>query len=460
VKAPDFLLYLRHSQLMNLLKRTSTSISLIVICAFAIRILVFWTLQIHARVPVAANQPFGYETGSIARSIAEGKGFSSPLGVETGPTVWLTPAYPYLLAGVFKIWGVYTYRSLMAIVSLDAIFSALTCIPIFYVGKRLAGNVVGACAAWYWVIHPNAVIISLKWIWDTSLATLAAALILWATLAIADSKHLKDWIGYGLLWGVGLMVNAAIFALAPFLFLWLALRVRKQSLGHTWLKLPAVALIFMGVVCMPWTVRNYVVFQRVIPFRSNLGLELWLGNNDQVPDTWSPDLHPNDYAPEREKYVRLGEIEYMRQKQSEAIQFMESHPQDTMRFFWRRFADNWMGTWEPIQDSWGKMSLLNRSYFVLNISLSLFSLLGVLFMYREKNQYAFPLATFPLIYPIVYYVTHTSPRYRHPIDPVLVILATFALAYPIRALIQRRNSATFTVDTPGPKRNAETAPLV
>jgi hypothetical protein len=444
---------------MNLLKRTSTSLSVMVVVAFAIRIFAFWALQTHARVPVVTNLPYGYETGRIAKSIAEGHGFSSPLAVDTGPTVWLTPVYPYVLAGVFKIWGVYSYRSLMAIVTLDDIFSALTCIPIFYIGKRVAGTVVGACSAWYWVIFPNSVLISFEWIWDTALAALAAALILWATLAIADSKRVKDWIGYGLLWGAGLMVNAAIFAVAPFLFLWLALRVRGKGLGQMWLKLPAIALIFMGIVCVPWTVRNYVVFHRVIVFRSNFGLELWLGNNDKVPDTWSGDLHPNDYEPERAKYAKLGEIEYMRQKQSEAIQFMEAHPRDTLRFFWRRFADNWMGTWEPLQDGWSKMSLVNRSFLVSNISLSLLGMLGVLFMYREKNQYAFPLAIFPLIYPIVYYVTHSSLRYRHPIDPVMVVLAIFALAYPVRVLVQRRNDAKLAVHTPGSKPNPQAAPL-
>ena len=430
-----------------------------VVLAFAIRILAFWAVQNHARVPVRTDIPFGYETGRIAQSIAEGKGFSSPLSVETGPTVWLTPVYPYLLAGVFKIWGVYTYRSLMAIITLDDIFSALTCIPIFYIGKRLAGTVVGACAGWYWVIFPNAILISFEWIWDTALAALAAALILWATLAIGDSKRVKDWIGYGLLWGAGLMVNAAIFALAPFLFVWLALRVRRKALGQMWLKLPAMALIFMGIVCVPWTVRNYVVFHKLIPFRSNFGLELWLGNNDQVPDTWSGELHPNDYAPEREKYARLGEIEYMRQKQSEAIQFMKSHPRDTLRFFWRRFADNWMGTWEPLQDGWSQMSLLNRAFLASNISLSLLGLLGVLFLYREKNQYAFPLATFPLIYPIVYYLTHSSLRYRHPIDPVMVVLAIFALAYPVRVVIQRRRDAGLTAGAMGSGTSPQSAPL-
>src|ERR1039458_5652151 len=124
----------------------------------------------------------------------------------------------------------------MIITALNDLFSALTIIPIFFIGKRLAGTGLGASAAWYWAIFPNAVLMPFLWVWDTSLAALAAALILWATLAIRDSKRLKDWIGYGLLWGAGLMVNAAIFALAPFLFGWLALdrkstRLNSRHLG-------------------------------------------------------------------------------------------------------------------------------------------------------------------------------------------------------------------------------------
>jgi hypothetical protein len=58
---------------------------------------------------------FGWETGRIARSIASGQGFSSPFASGTGPTAWLAPIYPYLLAGVFKVFGVYTNASAVAI---------------------------------------------------------------------------------------------------------------------------------------------------------------------------------------------------------------------------------------------------------------------------------------------------------------------------------------------------------
>jgi hypothetical protein len=442
---------------MNPLKRAVKSVSLIVIIAFAIRIIVFAAIEHQRMVPTAENVPFGYETGSIARSIAEGKGFSSPLSIETGPTIWLTPIFPYLLAGIFKIFGVYSYKSMVTIVTLDEVFSALTCIPIFFIAKRVGGPAVGAGAAWLWAIFPYAIMLPIEWIWDTSLAALMAALILWATLAIRDSNRVKDWIGYGLLWGVGLMVNASVLAVAPFLLLWLALDLRKK--GRRWVQLPAIALILMGVVCVPWTIRNYVVFHHVVVFRSNFGLELWLGNNDQVPDTWAGYLHPSDYPPEREKYVRMGEIKYMQLKQSEAISFMESHPRDTLRFFWRRFVDNWMGTWDPIQDVWNSLSTLGRIKLSANIFLSLFGLLGLLFMFRQKSPYAFPIAMFPLVYPIVYYITHTSVRYRHPSDPAMVVAAAYAVAYPMVMMARRKRDAQFTAAAGDTSARPDTVPL-
>ncbi len=419
---------------MKPLKRICTSLSVILIAAFILRIGIFWSLELHQKVPIVAI-PFGYETGRIARSIAIGRGFSSPLSVESGPTAWLTPVFPYLLAGVFKLFGVYSYLSLLVITTFDLVISTLTCIPIYYIGKRLGGLGVAATAAWMWVIFPNAILIPIEWVWDTSLFTLLAALILWATLAIRDSKRARDWIGYGLLWGAGLMTNAAIFSLAPFVLGWLAWDLHKQ--GRRWLQLPATAALMMAIACVPWTVRNYIVLHRVIVFRSNFGLELWLGNNDQVPDTWAGFLHPNDYEPEREKYISMGEIAYMDMKQHEAFQFMRAHPADELRFFWRRFVDNWVGAWDPIQDFWRGLPLYYKYLLTSNIFVSIFGFLGILALSREKNRLTFPIAMFPLVFPIVYYITHSSIRYRHPIDPALIVLAALAVTYPIRVLARQ-----------------------
>ena len=65
--------------------------------------------------------------------------------------------------------------------------------------------------------------------------------------------------------------------------------------------------------------------------------------------------------------------------------------------------------------------------------------MGILVLSREKNVFTFPIAMYPLVFPVVYYITHSSIRYRHPIDPAMIVLAALAVAYPVRAL-SRRNA--------------------
>ena len=91
--------------------------------------------------PRRSSEPYGFEAGRIAESIASGRGFSSPLLlVTTGPTAYLCPIYPYLLAGIFKIWGIYSFKSEVIAQALNCLFAALTVFPIFAVAKRTFGS--------------------------------------------------------------------------------------------------------------------------------------------------------------------------------------------------------------------------------------------------------------------------------------------------------------------------------
>src|ERR1700688_4998344 len=61
--------------------------------------------------PAQDHWTFGWETGRVARSIVTGHGFSSPYPEPSGPTALMPPVYEYLLAGVFKLFGIYTAAS-------------------------------------------------------------------------------------------------------------------------------------------------------------------------------------------------------------------------------------------------------------------------------------------------------------------------------------------------------------
>lgn len=423
----------RPFRIKTLLRALATSLWLILAVALAFRLGFAWE-QVHALPErILSTYSFLVEPGNIAYSIAVGKGFSSPFRVDTGPTAWMTPVYPLILAGLFRIFGTYTFASYIAAISINILFSTLTCVPIFYGGKRVAGLGVASGVAWLWAIFPNAIIIPTGWIWDTSLSALLAATILWATLALAHSRHVRGWTAYGLLWGFTLMTNPTLASLFPFLLAWLAWRTRHE--GRLRLLNPALAAGVMILCCVPWTIRNYAVFRSFVPLRSVMGLQLWIGNNEAYRDRFPGWLHPINNSTERVKYIQMGEIAYMQEKKREAIQFILHHPRQEARLTYMRFIATWAGTHHPIRDFLQTHSFAFRISLVANILTSFGVILGALFMIRRRSDYAFPVVVFPVVFPLVIYVTQALFRYRHPIDPVILLLTAIAIQELMRLAI-------------------------
>jgi len=56
------------------------------------------------------------------------------------------------------------------------------------------------------------------------------------------------------------------------------------------------------------------------------------------------------------------------------------------------------------------------------------ALAGIVFLFRTHSIYAFPLAAGPIVFPFAYYLTLAMPRYRHPIDPTLMLLMAIAIS--------------------------------
>jgi 4-amino-4-deoxy-L-arabinose transferase-like glycosyltransferase len=370
--------------------------------------------------------PFLNETGNIAFSLAKGHGFSSPWWQETGATAWLTPVYPWIVSIVYRVFGIHTPHAFYAVVLLNIVFSIATCVPIYFIGKKVAGLGVASGAAWLWAIFPNGILIPYEWVWDTSLSALLAATILWATFELPESSRWRDWILYGALWGLALMTNPSLAAMLPVLLGWVA--YRRVLVEHKLpLTQPALALGVAIVCCIPWSVRNYVAFHKFVPLRSTFPLELWLGNNDNFDEN-SQIVPPADPArAELREYIRVGETAFMAEKWRSATSFILKHPGLEAALWGRRFVATWTGAENPRQAFEDAESNLVRIVLASNILVSFGALIGVVVLISRRSIYAFPLAAILVVYPLVYYATRASLRYRHPIDPVLVVLASVGL---------------------------------
>jgi 4-amino-4-deoxy-L-arabinose transferase-like glycosyltransferase len=419
----------------------------IILVAFIVRIAVVIARSSEVPPTPTDHIQIGYEVGRVAQSIVEGHGFSSPLNVDSGPTAWFTPVYPYILAAVFKIFGVFTNASFMAILVFNSLCSALTCLPICVIGNRLFGRGTATVSAWVWCFLQTAIFFPTQWVWDTSLSALLLATLVWATYKVRESGRMRSWVGYGALWAFAILTNPSVLALLPFFLGWLAIEVRRRT--TQWKRLMAVSALVLFAGVTPWLVRNYLVFDKMMLFRSNFGLELYLGNNPEVPDSWTWWLHPNDNEQERLKFLRMGEIPYMAEKQHRAVQFIRTHPADFARFTFHRFADNWFGTWESPVDVMRIKSWSLRGTILWNCVFAFLTFFGLWLANRLFAGEVFPLAISIIVFPVVYYVSHSSLRYRHPIDPVMTLYASFFVVHSIAHLVKRSTTVRTHLPAPG-----------
>ena len=212
---------------------------------------------------------FGWEMGRIARSIATGQGFSSPTDLSTGPSAWAPPVYPYILAGVFKLFGVYSNLSGWVILTFNSIFSALTCLTLYRIGEKIYGEAVARATAWTWALFPYAIYWPVRVVWEMSLSAYLLSLALLLTLRMADAPpRPRAWIGFGLLWGAagpyqhGGAFDAAVLSAVS------AMASAPFAPGSLW-DLDC-AFWPQALVVSPWLVRNYDVFGKFVFVRDNL----------------------------------------------------------------------------------------------------------------------------------------------------------------------------------------------
>jgi len=404
--------------------RLATSAWFIALVALIFRTAYFAYMARLIPAEVLAAVPFQNEVGNVAGALAQGQGFCCLFRQATGPTAWLAPVYPLLVAGIFKLFGTFTLRSFDAAVFLNCVFSSLATFPLFCAGRRIAGLPTAALAGWIWAIFPSGVILPFEWIWDTSLSALLAAALLWSTLELKDSSRQRNFALYGLLWGVSLLTNPALGALLPFLLGWLLYQHRRNRILQVRLGLVTLAVVVL--MCLPWTARNYVQFHRFIPLRSNFPFEFWSGNNE-IFDAHSREVNRITRYEQTHLYAQLGENEFLHEKMQSAVSFVRSHPTLYLRLFGRRIIATWLGTESPWEDFVHTKSLLARFLIAWNGIALLGLILGLMRLYLRKRVYFVPVAAFPIVFPITFYIAHTTLRHRHPCDPIVALLIAVAV---------------------------------
>ena len=360
---------------------------------------------------------FGYETGSIARSIAIGKGFASPFrNVDTGPTAWIAPLYPYFCAAVFKLFGVFTAASAIVILGTNCVMSAITVVPLHRIANRVFGRATAIATAWTWAVVPYFMAWAAGWVWEIAFSTFFVVALLSLALDL-PSGSLRRWLGFGALGGIAVLTNPALLTLLPIAALWAVWDSCWRAVAF---KRACLAGLMCIAVLSPWMVRNKVVLGKWVFIRDNFAFEFALGNYPGGSGMGWRGFHPAVNDRVMKEYAQTGEIGFLAARAHFPKTWATQHTAEFTQQTVHRFTAFWDGTsqhWNKFADEiWTPLPFF---------ALSILALLGCLLASGNRIHFAVLAGLTCLLYPWPYYITYIQTRYRHAIEPLLVLFAAY-----------------------------------
>lgn len=220
-----------------------------------------------------------------------------------------------------------------------------------------------------------------------------------------------DWVYLGVLSGLGYLTRPTLLFFYPIIWIWL------MVVGKFSAKRIALIITLTMVVISPWLVRNYKHFDTVVIATASTGHVLWEGNNpwNKTGGVAQPDWKYLDDMP-----LHLTELERDKWKKRQAIEYISSNPLNFFVDSLKKFSRFW--------HLWPNNARYNQGvYFwlsLLSFGPILAGAIAGLWLLRNHWRTMGLLWLFFAYYTLLHMVTIGSIRYRLPLEPLLIVLAS------------------------------------
>lgn len=192
-----------------------------------------------------------------------------------------SPGLPLLAGGVFELTGSDDVRIVRLLL---ALISALAIPLVYLIGLRLGGGVAGLIGAGLVAFYPTLITYSEMLLTEPLAGTLIAGAVL-AILRARDQTGLKPWFGAGVILGLATMVRPEYLLVSLALAVALVAIELRGGTGHA-LRPVITMLLALGIVIAPWTIRNAIEYERLVPLSTGGGQTLYSGS--YVPSGGNP----------------------------------------------------------------------------------------------------------------------------------------------------------------------------
>jgi 4-amino-4-deoxy-L-arabinose transferase-like glycosyltransferase len=396
--------------------------------AVAVRLVFVFTLENHL------YWPDEIDFNNIALGLLQGNGYQSdPFRAN--------PVLPLFLTAVYKLFG-YGYVAPRVI---QSVLGALTACIVFVLAKSLFSRRVALLAGLGVALYPSLIYIS-GFFYVSSVETFLLALSVYLLSLSSKKDSFLFLLLSGLVIGITALCRPASLALLPFTVCFVLLAFAGSIFRRT---LFSVSLVFIvSLTILPWTVRNYAVYKRVIPMSTGSGLFLWRGNNELAQggsddryldpgagEVWTSrlqELEPHrresvmqTYAKVRQDLKALDPAGYDRYLLRLALVYMAEHPFRSIGLFIHKVGTLYTAFTPLRAENVEFISTKKRFVFsLLYYPTLLLGAFGAVYGMREWRKYL--LLYLPIIaLTLGYGMLTAAARFRVPIEPYIIVFASY-----------------------------------
>lgn len=365
--------------------------------------------------------------------------------------------WPLILAGIFKIFGENYY----VVYLLNIIFSSLQVVFVYLVAKEVFNKHVAIFSAIWSALYIKFIKYTPS-ILKENLLHLLFFVVIYLFIQQIKEKSIRTLIYLILVFSFLIHTDERYFAFFPLMLILYLYYFRKDL--KTGLKLSGIFAGAVILLMIPWTIRNYEVYQKpvILTLRTAKFTDKILGYDEttaqaegtgkstsyirknlpvyeeitkQLVSTGQVDtIYSNNYA-----YIESMRMGIEAGKIPRTYSSVENIYANFAEFFRPfRFTGGYTANGYRYMTPW---PLFNNGVVILQYGILLpFFIIGLYFFIASKNKYWLLITSFLLLYSFVHIVlAHSIERYRNPIDGLIFIIAFYGI-YMIILKLRNKNA--------------------
>ncbi len=403
-------------------------------------------------VSILDNKWYFYDTvhyDKAARSIVAGEGFGKGYTFseveEFQSEYGLPPAYPVFLAALYYSFG----QNFFIVRVIQSILGALICLLIFLIGRDIFNKKTAFLATLASAVYPMFIFAS-GLLYVETLFTFFTLLTVWFLLRFFNDRKIWQLGLVGLFLGLATLSRPILFALYPFLGLWLFMTFDKR-LG---LKICSIAIMYLvtALTLMPWTVRNYMVFGRITPVSAAFGwylsnvekrVETGLANPDEIVSNTSQNHGASIDAKQTIVSEEVKDEESSGGLLNKVYRIVMDDPKQFFSHYFGEFIHFWALYPDRVETENKLTTWAAKSLGILTFGpILLFFIFGAYYSFsnwQKSSLLFFTILSFAM--GSSFFLTRV--RYRIPIEPYMIIFAAYGFLRLLEKLRGTENQETY-----------------